>query len=192
MTPSLAYRKHEAAILRGDVPDKYTRILPHIPGERILEIGSAEGVLACLLARAGKTVAALEQNADRHAAAQRLQETWESRFPCPSPTFINASIGNRLDLLDDIDTVVAVRVIYYFREDIDRIFAAIAARVPNVVLCGNRNRADAYHAGRPHEPLGQFNFYASAEGMRDILTCHGYEIVKEVLDGDAIIVGRRA
>ena len=49
MTGSLAFRKNEAAIRRGEVPDKYTRLLPYITGERILEIGSAEGVLALLL-----------------------------------------------------------------------------------------------------------------------------------------------
>lgn len=185
MTASLAYRTNEAAILRGDVPEKYLRIIPHIPGERILEIGSAEGVLACLLARAGKTVAALERNKERHASALRLVEAWG----CESPAFFNGSIADRLDLLDGIDTLVAVRVIYYLGADLDRVFAAAAEKVANVVLCGNKNRAARWKAGQPNE--GADNYYASAEGMKDVLTRHGYEIVTEVTEGDPIVVGRR-
>lgn len=188
MTASLAYRKNEAAILAGNPPEKYTRLLPHIPGERILEIGSAEGVLACLMAQQGKIVIAVDANAERHASAVALARRWDER----GVMFVNAKIENCLDLLDGMDTVVAVRACYYWREHLDTVFAAIAAKVPNVVLCGNAGRARRYHAGRPDQPLGEFNYYASAEGMRALLERHGYEIVSEVLDGDAIVVGRRA
>lgn len=187
MTASLAYRRNEAAILAGDPPEKYTRILPHIPGERVLEIGSAEGVLACMMAGQGKVVIAVEANAERHASAIALARKWDER----GVMFVNAKIGACLDLLDGIDTVVAVRSIYYLRDQIDTVFAAIAAKVPNVVLCGNAGRARRYHEGRPDHPLGEFNFYASAEGMRAVLERHGYEIVAEVREGDAIVVGRR-
>lgn len=191
MTHSLAYRKNEPAILRGDVPAKYTRLLPHIPGERILEIGSAEGVLACLLSRSGKVVAALERSRERHDAAIRLSEAWAERFPCPSPTFFCGDITGRFDLLDGIDTLVAVRMIYYLREHLDEVFSEIAAKVPNVVLCGNLNRARWWFDGVPNKVGGPDNYYASAAGMRDLLTRHGYEIATEVLDGDPIVVGRR-
>ena len=40
---SLAYRKARAEIWAGQVPEKYTRLLPYIEGSPILEIGSAEG-----------------------------------------------------------------------------------------------------------------------------------------------------
>lgn len=196
MTSSLAYRKNEAAIRRGEAPAKYTRLLPHIPGHRILEIGSAEGVLASLLARVDggtkQEVTALERNGDRHEAALRLCAEWREHYKfSATPNFLNADIRDRLDLLQDVDTLVAVRVIYYLRTDIDSVFGEIAARVPNVVLCGNANRAERYHAGNPHPGLGEYNFYASAEGMRDLLTRHGYDIVKEIPDGDPIVVGRK-
>ena len=70
MTGSLAFRKNEAAIFRGDVPQKYLRLLPFIQGNKILEIGSAEGVLSLLLAKQGKEVIALERDEGRHLAAQ--------------------------------------------------------------------------------------------------------------------------
>lgn len=191
MNGSLAYRKNEAAILAGDVPAKYTRLLPYITGDRILEIGSAEGVLACLLARAGKEVTALERNTERHQSAIRLYDEWAGRSGFPPPDFENGDITERFDLLEGADTFVAVRVIYYLRDRIDEVFAQVAMHVPNVVLCGNRGRTANYHNGTPDEPLGEYNFYASAEGMTALLCRHGYEIAAEVREGDAIVVGRK-
>lgn len=196
MTASLAYRTNTAAILAGNPPIKYTRILPHIPGQNILEIGSAEGVLACLMAKSGKSVTAVEKSADRHEQAAALSGKWDAKglFKHGGQIkLVNASADEALHLTEpgDFDTLVAVRVIYYFREQMDEIFAQIAAKVPNVVLCGNRNRADRWRAGRPHEGLGEFNYYASLEGMKDVLERHGYQIVSTVTEGDEIVIGKR-
>lgn len=193
MTASLAYRKNEAAIARGDVPVKYTRILPHIPGQRILEVGSAEGVLALLLAREGRQVTALEMRQERHEAALALCTAWNrlSRLKT-APAFVCGRIGEHLDLLEGKDTLVAVRMVYYLREDIDWIFHRISQHVPNVVLCGNGNRAARYHENRipVDDGLGKFNYYASADGMSALLARHGYEVEMGASDGDPIVIGR--
>lgn len=186
---SLAYRKNEERILRGEAPEKYLRLLPHIPGERILELGSAEGVLALLLAKQGRQVTALERQQDRHEAAQRLRDAWG--MDVNGPRFIWGDIRDHFRQLENVDTLLAVRMIYYLRDDLDRVFAEVAKEVPNVVLCGNRNRADRYRAGVKDEPSGPHNFYASREGMRALLERHGYEIVSEVTEGDEIVVGRK-
>lgn len=186
MTGSLAYRKNEAAILRGDVPEKYLRLLPHIPGRSVLEVGSAEGVLALLMIQEGKVVTAVEKSAERHAAALALRDQWG----ITGGKFVNGSVSNHLYLFD-VDTMVCVRSIYYLGDDLDTVFAAAAARIPNVVLCGNKNRAARWKAGQPNDHDRADNYYASAEGMRDVLTRHGYEIVTEVLEGDPIVVGHR-
>jgi hypothetical protein len=194
VTGSLAFRKNEASIRAGDVPEKYRRIIPHIPGHRILEIGSAEGVLALLLARMGKDVTALEKNEERHETAQQLYGEWlarEGKFKAPK--FVNGSIAQNIDLLSDsFETLVAVRTIYYLGDNLDRIFAIAAKHIPNVVLCGNRNRADRWRAGTPDAPLGEMNRYAASEGMIELLERHGYRIAQEVREGDEIIVGGRA
>lgn len=187
MTGSLAYRKNKAAIHNGNVPAKYTRILPFIDGNKIVEAGSAEGVMSCLLARQGKTVTAIEANGDRHRDALALAKAWG----VTGITFVHGRIENSLDWLEGADTFVAIRAIYYWGEHLDRIFAALAENVPTVVLCGNGNRAAAWRDGRPHEPLGEMNRYAASEGMRDILERHGYRIDKELLEGDEVVVGRR-
>lgn len=184
---SLAYRNNEAAILAGNPPEKYTRLLPYITGNKIVEAGSAEGVLACLLAKGGASVTAIEGNAERHAQAIKLAQAWG----VGPVTFINGHLQDNFAALDGQDTFVAVRMVYYLRDQIDDVFTEIAKRVLTVVLCGNKGRAKAYHAGNPHPPLGEFNYYASAEGMTDLLTRHGYQIVQTVTDGDAIVVGKR-
>jgi hypothetical protein len=193
VTGSLAYRKHEAAILRGEVPEKYTRILPHIRGGAVLEIGSAEGVLACLMSRTKRMVTALEQNRERHDAATRLYEAWRGRGVGFSAMtiFKPGNILDHLDLLEHVDTLVAVRMIYYLGDRLDEVFAAAAKTVRWIVLCGNRNRADAWRRGEPHAPLGEMNRYAAYEGMRDVLERHGYTIYDEVREGDEIVVGIR-
>lgn len=187
MTASLAYRKNEDAILRGEIPLKYLRILPHIPGDKILEIGSAEGVLSLLLAGQGKDVTALERKAERHEAAQRLRDAWG----ISGPRFVCGDIRDNLDRLEGIDTLVAVRMIYYLRDDLDSVFAEVAKHVPNVVLCGNINRANRWRMGQPDEPGGPHNYYASEEGMTDLLTRHGYRIVDFNDEGDEIVVGSK-
>lgn len=189
---SLAYRKNEADILRGVVPVKYTRILPHIPAGSVLEIGSAEGVLACLLARERMFVTAVEQNLDRHHSATQLYEAWRERFGFAGMTsFVPGSVMDHMDLLDRADVLVAVRMIYYLGDRLDELFAAAAQKVRWIVLCGNRNRADAWRRGQPHAPLGEMNRYAAREGMRDLLERHGYTITDEVTEGDEIVVGLR-
>lgn len=191
MTASLAYRKNEAAILSGYVPDKYTRLLPYIPGKRVLEVGSAEGVLALLLARQGKDVTALEKSDERHESANKLLSQWSKWIAFPGDVhFVNGSIVDRLDLLDGQDTFVAVRMVYYLGADLDRVFAEVADKVPNVVLCGNKNRAMRWLADTPDPPLGEMNRYASAIGMVQLLERHGYRIVERVEEGDPIVVGR--
>lgn len=186
MTGSLAYRKNEAAILRGEVPEKYTRLLPLIPGDRVIELGSAEGVLALLLAKAGRTVTAVERQAERHEAAKRLASAWG----VGGVTFVRGDITGTVSLLDGHDTLVAIRMIYYLGDELEPLFREIARRIPNVMLCGNKNRAAQWRQGIPDKP-GVQNYYASAEGMRALIERHGYTITAEERDGDPIVVGHR-
>jgi SAM-dependent methyltransferase len=187
MTASLAYRKNEAAIIAGDVPVKYTRLLPFITGERILEIGSAEGVLSLLLARQGKQVTALERKAERHEAAQRLRDSWAVK----GVRLICGDIRNNLFRFHGIDTLVAVRMIYYLGDELDEVFAEAALKIPNLVLCGNKNRAQWWRDGIPNRNDRADNYYASHEGMTDLLLRHGYRIKTVIEEGDPIVVGER-
>ena len=193
---SLAYRRSKEQIREGIVPEKYSRILPHVPGERILEIGAAEGVLSLLMARRKKWVIALERNRSRHQEAVDLRRTWKARgFQVENCEMVHGDILDRFDLLQRVDAVVAVRCIYYFKEHIEAIFEQIAINVPDVLLCGNRNRTQRLESRGGPDPsskLGEYERYASEPGMREILEKHHYEIVDVVRLGDPIVVGHRA
>lgn len=193
-THSLAYRRHRANIWNGKPSDKYRRLLPHIQGERIVEIGAAEGVLALMLARRPNTlIAAVERHQERHLEACRLKERWRGLGKKVSGCrMVLGDIQNHLDLLNDAETLIAIRSIYYFKDQIDTFFEEVSHRgVKNIVLCGNPGRAARYFAasGNPTDKLGKYNFYASTEGMRALLTKHGYRITTEIDQGDPIVVG---
>ena len=192
---SLAYRNNRDAIWRGDIPEKYSRLVELVPGERILELGAAEGVLSLILAQSKQKVFALELRQSRHEEALRLQASWRQRgLDVHRCEMIHGNIADRFDLLDSVDTLVAVRSIYHLREDLDAVFDAVGQRVPNVVLCGNANRARQYHAakGRTNGGGGDFNYFASVEGMIAVLEARRYTIVRVVAQGDPIVVGAKA
>lgn len=197
MTGSLAYRTHAAAIWNGTAPEKYRRLLPYIHGRRILELGAAEGVLSLLLADRdpAATITALELRHERHADGLALQARWRALGRhVEACTMACGDIRDRLDLLNGVETVVAVRAIYYLRESIAPVFAAIAeAGVSSVVLCGNGNRARRYAQthGDPGDNLGRFNLYAGVAGMTSALTFAGYTIGTVVTEGDPIVTGHR-
>jgi hypothetical protein len=185
---SLAYRKAKADIWAGKVPAKYTRLLPYITGSPVLEIGSAEGVLALLLTRRGAKVTGLELREERHREALRLREHWRMSG-VPHCRFFVGDIRDHLHLLNNVQTLVAVRTIYYLRADAPGVLACAASTgVRRVVLCGNRNRA-AQSEREPTTELGQFNRLASLDGMRELLTGAGYSIDTVVAKGDPIVVG---
>jgi hypothetical protein len=192
---SLFYRKNVDSIENGVVPEKYTRLMPHIPGKRILEFGAAEGVQAMMLAEKGCEVTAVEVNEERHKGALRLQARWlDLGKPVEGCTMVHGDIRERLDLLNGIDTLLAVRAVYHLRGDANSVMAAAAAaRVENVVLCGNKNRAYRFENGLvPHDDgLGVWNCYSSISGMTELLERAGYQTDVVVTDGDPIVTGRR-
>lgn len=193
---SLSYRKNAEAVWRGDAPDKYRRLLPHITGKHILEMGAAEGVLALLLADRDPDahVMGLEMSPERHEVALALKERWlKLGKRVQRCDMVQGDIRSSFSLLYGVDTFVAIRAIYHLRESIDAVFDAVALRVPNVVLCGNPNRARRYTSGESEKKdnLGAFNYYAGVEGMKDVLETHGYTIGTVVSEGDPIVTGHR-
>ncbi len=184
---SLAYRNNKRKILKGDFPKKYTRLLPYIPGDSILEIGSAEGVLALLLCQSKDNVLALELSPERNKEALKLQSIFRDKgYRVDNCRMLEGNIDDRIDLLEQVDTVVAVRVIYHL-DDVKLTFSRIAKKIENVVLCGNKYRAEKYYKGSGNKK----NYYATLEGMKTLLEDCGYEIKKTLKDGDPIVVGSK-
>jgi hypothetical protein len=172
-------------------------LLPYISGRNILEIGAAEGVLALLMAlELDCSVTALELRPERHEEALRLQKVWGlSRRGVSRCQMALGDIRDRLDLLNGMDTLVAVRAIYYLGDQLDAVFAyARSAGVTRVVLCGNKGRADRWSTlgDLTTDNLGPFNRYASATGMIEVLERANFKIAKVIKEGDPIVIGTAA
>lgn len=189
---SLAYRKGRPDIWAGRVPAKYTRLLPHITGPRVLELGSAEGVLSLLMSRehVADRITALEMRDDRHDEGERLRDRWANLgYDVSRVRMVWGNILDRLDLLAEADCLVAVRSIYYLREAAPVVLREAARSVARVVLCGNGGRQRQYRR-EPDSELGRFNRLSSVEGMRALLEDAGYGIETVLDEGDPIVVGR--
>lgn len=194
MRGSGAYRRNRRAIQAGKVPAKYSRVAAVVPGRRVLEFGSAEGVLALLLAQQKDRVFALEQRPDRHREALRLQGQWlRAGSDVTRCEFVLGTLDEHPQLLHQVDTFVAVRSIYYLRDDIVPTFERIGRTVENVVLCGNASKAERYRSGQWQDSsLGIHNYYATPEGMTELVTKAGFEVVTTIDKGDPIVVAKKA
>jgi hypothetical protein len=63
--------------------------------------------------------------------------------------------------------------------------------VPTFLMCGNKGRAASWARGE-EDGLGKYNFYASVEGMTQLLKTAGYEITTVVTEGDPIVIGHQS
>lgn len=190
---SLAFRKSREEIFARNIPQKYVRLLPFIKGKRILEFGAAEGVLSLLLAqqKGVDKVVALELRGERHNDAVELQKEWAKHVDVSVCEMHLGDIRDNTHLFLGVDTVVAIRAIYYLREDALRVMhTAYESGVERVVLCGNKGR-QANHRANPKTESGRFDYYAATEGMKWVLESVGFKIEAIVDGGDPVVVGVR-
>lgn len=182
-------------LLAGKIPADVARLVPLIPGQRILEIGAGEGILSLALARDGRQkVYSLDVTPVRHEAAKMLRDAWLAAGAVTEDQthLVLGDVFEHLNLLRDIDTVVASRVIYYFHDRIDELFAEVGTSAKHVALVGNAERALWWRMGK-RDSLGEFAYYATVEGMTELLRRHGYEITftDSKRGKDPVVVGQR-
>jgi cyclopropane fatty-acyl-phospholipid synthase-like methyltransferase len=191
---SMAYRHDIADIRKGNPSKKYRRLLPLVPGRKVLEVCAAEGVLALMLAEVKDQVIALEKHPERAAEAVRLKERWKALgrdvYRC---TMVHGDIRENLHLLEGVDTLISIRCIYYFGDEgIRDVFgAARSCGVPNIVLGGNAGRAQRYALKKSATDKDRYrDYYASVPAMKKVLIDHGYEVAQVINDGaDPVVIG---
>ncbi|RKF12371.1 methyltransferase domain-containing protein [Roseovarius spongiae] len=174
------YRENRGEIRKGIVPERYVRISKIVPGKNILEIGSADGTQSLTLARDGKRVCGIELMSLQFEEALSLRESWRDMgVTVEDCEFMNVDIMKSLEILDCFDTVLISRVLYHLRADIEPLFRSIAdSKVRNVVLIGCPLREARWREkGVTGDTLGKYAYYASREGMEDILKRCGFEII---------------
>ena len=189
------YRENIDLVRSGGIPERLVRVLPFIPGDTVLEIGSAEGVLALLLAEKKKKVIALERVKGRHKEALYLQQLWQQQgFKVENCQMVQGDISSNYDLLRNVDTFVAIRVLYHLGDQVEEVMRKVASSVEYIVLSGNRGRSLKYfkeRGGGYTDRLGANNYYASLEGMWMLLEKVGFMVTHAIPDGDPIIVGKK-
>jgi len=190
---SVDYLAYEDLLKEGRLPEKFARILPLVEGDRILEVGSAEGILAMALTATKSKVTSLDITPARQEAGRKLQAEWinAGREEVRRCEFVCGDIFERFDLLAGADTVIASRVIYYFHEAMHDLIAACARNgVSGIVLVGNEYRAVAWEKENDGKELGRYAYYSTVAGMKELLEKHGYAVVKVISEGDPVVVGR--
>ncbi|OYT15995.1 MAG: hypothetical protein B7C24_10130 [Bacteroidetes bacterium 4572_77] len=193
--PSLEFRKNIDAIYAGKIPSKYTRLVPYVPGNTVFEVGAAEGVLSLLLARSKGRVIGIEKTKDRHDEAMRLRQAWKAQgYKVDNCHFFRGDVTKKLDLLENMDTFVAIRTMYYFGDNLNKIFTNVSKRCRHLVLGGNKNRALEYKKGNYKGNIGKDNYYASLDGMIEVAKTYGYAIIKTINEDtgqDPLVIARK-
>ena len=191
------YQDNKEEIRKGNVPERYTRIANVVPGEKILEIGSADGTQTLTLSQKKGSVVGVELMPMQYQEALELQQYWKDNgLQVENARFVNENIAEKLDLLNGYDTILMSRVLYHMREAVEPLFDSIAkSDVENVVLVGCPLREARWQeGGASGDSLGKYAYYASSDGMKEILEQAGFDIVHAEPSGDNVdplVVGTR-
>lgn len=187
----------EETIARGSWSERINEIANLIPGDSVFEMGSGEGLLGTRLSTEKQLVVCAEVSRKRHESALDLYEALLNRSMVGSNIkFFNQDALRSLRNCGNLDTFLAMRVVYHFRSkrDLKKLMHSVGQRFPNVVLIGNRDKAASYHSfGSPHwaNPV-PFFFYASKEGMGNLLEEQDYSVESgDTSQGEPFVIGRK-
>ena len=198
MTYQSYFDENKEAISRGEAPVRYHEIAEIVPGDRVLEIGSADGTQSLVLAEKKQAVHGLELMPQQFETSLELKDAWLALGKkVENCQFHKGDIGSNFELLADVDTVLASRVIYHLRAGIVPFFEKIekSGHIKNLVLIGCPRREKKWSQfGETGDSMGRYAYYASLEGMIDVATKYGFEVVvsnPSSEDRDPVVVARR-
>lgn len=192
------FRKNREQIALGNVPGRYERTASFVPGRRVLDIGSADGTLALVLAQSKEKVIGAELMRYRHRTAQQMQRTWAERGArTENLRFVNRGVKRVKPLLKEVDTVVLSRTLYHLRADASWLFSQLKEfdNIEYVALFGNRDKEREWFGSKGEQTgLGEYLAFSGQEGMEDILRKHGFDIETSIASTeteDPIVIGAR-
>lgn len=191
------FRENEEQIRHGNVPERYKTIAKVTPGRTVIELGSADGTQCLVLALEKDSVCGIELMPMQHKTAVELKSIWiEQGFSLNTCDFVLGGVQEFKNLMHGYDTVLMSRLLYHLRSDIDVIMDAIkASEVTHIVLVGCPERTRRFRDGGHHgDSMGKYAYYATTEGMKEVLNASGFSITYSTSDEgpfDPIVVGGR-
>jgi 2-polyprenyl-3-methyl-5-hydroxy-6-metoxy-1,4-benzoquinol methylase len=187
------YRKNVQLIEGGDVPERYKTLAKHVPGKSIVEIGAGECILSLYLASQGKEVWAVDLSRKRTKEGERIKKIWQEQGkPVEQCRIERGGTDKVIELLENADTLVAIHVMYHLEAKAVPFVKSIPANVKFIVMAGNRMRASQWQQNKgADDSMGKWNYYASIEGMKELVLEAGFE--PSVIDsgGSPIVIGER-
>jgi SAM-dependent methyltransferase len=184
------FRKNQKRIKRGEIPFRYSRIVPYVSGINVLDLGCGEGLLPLMLANPKKVVGIDVSPKRINIANKLLHGAYSSKKGFVS--FVSGDATKYVCSSQLPETIVMNRVLYHFARDVSVIRDAMrdSGTVTEIVLIGNRDKKNLTSAD--HD-LGEWIYYSTVEGMSQFLKEAGFADIEvaEIPDYDPIVVGRR-
>lgn len=186
---STGFRHSHRRIQRGSYPRRFHTVLAElgdVTGSKVLDLGGAEGTMAALLHDQGAAkVILLDAQEERIAIARELHE---GKFP-----IIEGNVLDHLDCLEDIDTIVCLRMLYHMGESVHPLFRAIEeSGVRRILLQGRLDilrrppKITAEGAGALTGPV-----LRTTDGMERLLGRYGFRVSHTRGGRYPIVVGTR-
>lgn len=188
--PTPYFREYHEMISGGEIPPRYSRLVPFISGSSILDVGCGEGLLPLVLAKPAKVVGIDISPKRVEIANDLLNGPYSAKKGFVS--FISGDAIQYICTSPLPETVVMNRVLYHFAQDVLLVRDALrkSTAVKAVVLVGNNAKKNL--TASEHD-LGKWVHYSTVEGMSKFLNEAGFTNVKivEISDSDPIVIGSR-
>lgn len=186
---STGFRHSHRRIQRGVYPRRFHTVLAalgDVTGAKVLDLGGAEGTMAALLHdRGAAKVVLVDAQEERIEVAKALHG---GKFP-----IVEGNVLDHLECLEDIDTIVCLRMLYHMGESVHPLFRAIQeSGVRRILLQG---RLDLLRRPPKISAEGAANLTGpvlrTPDGMKRLLEKYGFTVSHTRGGRYPIVVGTR-
>lgn len=190
---SSGFRRGYRKILRGTYPRRFRSVLAamgDVAGSSVIDVGGAEGTMAALVhAHGASQVTIVDGRRERTDVAAALHAD-------KGIEIITGRILDNLHCLQDVDTVIALRMIYHMGPDVHKLFEAIReSEVQRIVLQGRmhlkRKLPVTEHRGSGIATLAGVTL-GLPDGMKQIVDHYGFAVSRTLGGKYPILVAERA
>ncbi|MCC5865177.1 MAG: class I SAM-dependent methyltransferase [Wenzhouxiangella sp.] len=187
-----SFRKNKELIYRGVFPERYIELRSLTPGNRILDVGSADGTFSLALSEKKESVFGVELTKARFDTAVDLKKhLHEQTKRYDNCTFHHGRIEDHPELLEKVDAVTFIRVAYYLPMDLVLNQIRSHGKIAHLLLCGNRAREERAKQSKPWGRARHSFKLATEKGMIDLMRAHeihDFKVVRMRSTGDPVLI----